>query len=166
MPERQTIRKANKKLRQGRAASTAAGEFVREEMHHVRRGKHGARSTKQAIAIGLSKARRAGVPLRPPTKGAKARTKASAERAYEVGQHKRKPRSPSRTRGRAISRALRREPHRAATSRALSTQAHRAAVRRGHAARARAAHKAVMTKGPAARRAAARKAARTRARHA
>jgi hypothetical protein len=166
MPERQTTRKAKNELRHGRAASTAAGEFVREEIHHVRGGKHGARSTKQAIAIGLSKARRAGIPLRPPKKGANARTRTSAQRAYEVGQHERKPRSPSRARGRAISRALRREPHRAATHRALSTQAHRASQRRGHAARSRAAQKAVMTKGPSSRRAAARKAARTRSRHA
>src|SRR5437868_12548550 len=92
MPERKTMQKARNKLRHGRAASTAAGEFVREEMHHVRRGKHGARSTKQAIAIGLSKARRAGVPLRPPKRGASARTRTSAPRAYDVGQHKRKPR--------------------------------------------------------------------------
>ncbi len=65
MPEKRTLRAARRDLRRGDAPSTAAGEFVREEMHHVREGKHGARSTKQAIAIGLSKARRAGVPLGP-----------------------------------------------------------------------------------------------------
>jgi hypothetical protein len=165
MPERQTMTKAKRKLRRGRAASTAAGEFVREEMHHVRRGKHGARSTKQAIAIGLSKARRAGVPLKPPKRSAKGRTRVSAQRAYEVGQHKRKPRAPSRARGRAISRALRREPHRAATRRSLASQAHRAALRRGARARSAAARKAARTKGPSLRHAAARKAAATRARH-
>lgn len=164
MPERQTVRKAKSKLRQGRSASTAAGEFVREEMHHIREGKHGARSTKQAIAIGLSKARRAGVPLKAPARGTSARTRTSAKRALEVGQHRRKPRAPSRARGRATSRALRREPHRAASHRALASQAHRSAVRRGPTARSRAAKKAASTKGPAARRAAARKAARTRAR--
>jgi hypothetical protein len=164
MPERKTIKKARDKLRHGRSASTAAGEFVREEIHHVREGKHGARSTKQAIAIGLSKARRAGVPLRPPTRGGKA-MRTSAKRAYEIGQHKRKPKRPSPARGRAMSRALRREPHRAASHRALASQAHRTAAALGPKGRSRAAKKAVMTKGPAARRAAARKAARTRARH-
>ncbi|MGE5187275.1 MAG: DUF6496 domain-containing protein [Acidobacteriota bacterium] len=164
MPERQTVQKAKQDLRHGRAPSTAAGEFVREEIHHVRRGKHGARSTKQAIAIGLSKARRAGVPLRPPKRGASARTRKSAERAYETGQHRRKPRAPSRRRGRAVERALRREGHGAASPRSLARQAHRAAARRGHAARRAAARKAARTKGPAVRRAAARKAARTRAR--
>jgi hypothetical protein len=166
MPEKATIRKARKKLRRRRSPSTAAGEFVRDEMHHIRRGKHGARSTKQAIAIGLSKARRAGVPLRPPRRGVKARTRKSAAQAYAVGQHKRKPRAPSRARGRAISRALRRERHRAASHRALAAQAHRAAARRGHRARVAAARRAVRTKGRAGRRRAARKAAATRRRHA
>jgi len=165
MPERAVAEKAKSKLRHGRSPSTAAGEFVREEIHHVREGKHGARSAKQAIAIGLSKARRAGVPLKPPKRGVKAATRKSAKQAYEVGQHKRKPRAPSRTRGKAISRALRREPHRAASHRALAAQAHRSARRRGPRARSAAAEKAVRTKGPAARRAAARKAAKTRRRH-
>jgi len=164
MPERETIKKAKQDLRHGRSASTAAGEFVREEMHHIREGKHGARSTKQAIAIGLSKARRAGVPLEPPKTGSR-RTKKSAQRAYATGQHLRKPRKPSRARSRAMSRALKREPHRAASHRALAKQAHQSANRRGAAARSAAARKAVRTKGPALRRAAARKAARTRARH-
>jgi hypothetical protein len=164
MPERATMQRAKQKLRRGRSASTAAGEFVREEMHHIREGKHGARSTKQAIAIGLSKARRAGVPLTPPRRGSSA-TKRSAKAAYEVGQHRRKPRSPSKARSRGISRALRREPHRAASHRALASQAHTSAVRRGPRARSAAARKAVRTKGPALRRAAARKAATTRKRH-
>src|ERR1044071_6165046 len=86
MPERATTQRAKQKLRHGRSASTAAGEFVREEMHHIREGKHGARSAKQAIAIGLSKARRAGVPLRSP-KGGSARTRRSAAKAYSEGQH-------------------------------------------------------------------------------
>ncbi|HEY1815817.1 MAG TPA: hypothetical protein VGG74_25885 [Kofleriaceae bacterium] len=161
MPEQRTIRKANQKLRAGRAPSTAAGEFVREEIDHIREGKHGARSTKQAIAIGLSKARRAGVPLRPP-RGGNPRTRKAAERAYEVGQHERKPRAPSKRRGRAVERALQREPHAAASHRALSAQAHSSAVRRGRTSRSIAAKRAVRTKGPTERRAAARKAARTR----
>src|SRR5215470_13125345 len=85
MPERGTMQRARQKLRSGRSASTAAGEFVREEMEHIRESKHGARSTKQAIAIGLSKARRSGVPLRPPREGSR-RTRRRAERDYEKGQ--------------------------------------------------------------------------------
>lgn len=138
MPEKRTVEKAKKDLREGKSPTTAAGEFVHEEMDHIRHGKHGARSTKQAIAIGLSKARRAGVPLKPPRKGRTSRrTRQSAKRAYEVGQGKRKPRSPSRRRSRATVRALRREPRRAASRKALSRQARRAAVRRGRRTRAR-----------------------------
>ena len=131
MPDQKTLRKAREDLRRGKKPSTAAGEFVREEMDHVREGKHGARSTKQAIAIGLSKARRAGVPLAPPKKGTTSeRTRKSAKRAYEEGQGRREPRSPSRKRSRATRRALQREPHRAASKRALSRQAKSAARRR------------------------------------
>jgi Family of unknown function (DUF6496) len=139
MPEKRTMEKAKEDLREGKSPTTAAGEFVREEMDHIREGKHGARSTKQAIAIGLSKARRAGVPLKPPRKGKTSRrTRRSATRAYEVGQKKRKPRSPSRRRSRATSRALRREGRSAASRKALSTQARRAAAaRRGRRTRAR-----------------------------
>jgi hypothetical protein len=166
MPEAATAHKAKRKMRRGRAASTAAGEFVREEIHHVREGKHGARSTKQAIAIGLSKARRAGVPLKPPKRGVRARTRESAKHAYEAGRRRRKPRSPSAARRTAIRRALRREPHRAGSHRALATQAHRAARRRGRRARVASARKAVRTKGRTGRRRAARKAAATRRRRA
>lgn len=131
MPEKRTVEKAKKDLREGKSPTTAAGEFVREEIEHVRQGKHGARSTKQAIAIGLSKARRSGVPLKPPRKGQTSRrTRRSAERAYEVGQRKRKPRSPSKRRSQATRRALRREGRRAASRPALSAQARRAAARR------------------------------------
>src|SRR5438105_7067527 len=99
MPEQETIERAREDEREGKSPSTAAGEFVREEIEHIREGKHGARSPEQAIAIGLSKARRAGVPLKPPKKGeAKKRTRQSAQRAYEVGQGKRKARAPSRKR--------------------------------------------------------------------
>src|SRR5438093_7576806 len=92
MPEKRTVEKAHKAKRAGKAATTQAGEFVREEIRKIRRGQRGARSPEQAIAIGLSEARRAGVPLRPPRKGqAKESTRESAEYAYEVGQHKRTP---------------------------------------------------------------------------
>src|SRR5262245_62231201 len=116
MPEKQTLERARRDRRQGKAASTQAGEFVREEMHHIREGKHGARSTKQAIAIGLSKARRAGIRLRPPRKGtASARTRRSAASAYRAGQRRKRP-SPKRSR--ATLRALRHEGRRAASHRA------------------------------------------------
>jgi hypothetical protein len=136
MPEKRTRQRAQQDLHEGKDPSTAAGEFVREEMHHIREGKHGARSTKQAIAIGLSKARRAGVPLKPPPEGQTSRrTRKSAERAYEVGQGRRKPKSPSRTRARATLRALKGEGHRAASTKALSRQAKRSARERRGTAR-------------------------------
>src|SRR5918999_5912355 len=119
MPERETIRRARKDAREGKAPSTQAGEFVREEMHHIREGKHGARSTKQAIAIGLSKARRAGVKLPRPT-NAKAKTKQSAEYATRAGRRRARPKP---TRSRAIRRALKREGRSAASRKALSRQA-------------------------------------------
>src|SRR5437016_566185 len=107
MPEQETIKRAREDKRQGKAPTTQAGEFVREEMHHIREGKHGARSAKQAIAIGLSKARRAGVDLPPPKKGTTSeRTRKSAERAYARG-HGEPPKSKSSPkRSRAIHRAL------------------------------------------------------------
>ena len=102
MPEKTTLKRAKEDLHEGKRPSTAAGEFVREEMHHIREGKHGAQSTKQAIAIGLSKARRAGVPLEPPGEGQTSEsTRESAERDYEIGQGEREPRAPSRKRARA-----------------------------------------------------------------
>jgi hypothetical protein len=120
-------------LRQGKRPSTAAGEFVHEEIKHVRGGKHGARSTKQAIAIGLSKARRAGVPLQPPERGkTSARTRRSAEQAYETGQGRRKPRRSPR-RSQATERALKREPRKAASKKALSRQAKATSRRRRRA---------------------------------
>lgn len=130
MPERKTIERARQDKREGKAPSTQAGEFVREEMDHIREGKHGARSTKQAIAIGLSKARRAGVKLKPPRKGqASSRTRKSAASAYRAGQSGTR-RKPSVKRSRATLRALKREPRRAASKKALSSQARRAAARR------------------------------------
>jgi Family of unknown function (DUF6496) len=160
MPEKQTLKRAREAKRRSKRPTSQAGEFVREEMHHIRGGKHGARSTKQAIAIGLSKARRAGVKLAPPPKGTKAKTRQSA--AYALRAARRGHRKPSRTRSRAIVHALKREPRGAATRRALARQARQAARRRGPAARKRAARKAVATKSPAVRRAAARKAAAMR----
>jgi hypothetical protein len=164
MPEKQTTERAHKAAREGKSPSTQAGEFVREEMHHVREGKHGARSTKQAIAIGLSKARRSGVKLRPPKKGTTSKkTRESAERAYRKGRSG-TARRPSARRSRAVKGALKREGRRAASRRALSRQARTAARRRSAGSRSAAAKKAARTKGPAARSAAAKKAARTRAR--
>src|SRR5204863_1097739 len=110
MPEKETIERAQRDKREGKAPTTQAGEFIREEIHHIREGKHGARSTKQAIAIGLSKARRAGVDLPPPEKGeAKEKTRKSAQRAYARGHGAPPRRKPSAKRSRAISKALKRE---------------------------------------------------------
>jgi len=160
MPEEAPVKRAQEAKRAGKAPTTQAGEFVREEMHHVREGKHGARSPEQAIAIGLSKARRAGVKLPPPPASAKPKTKQSAEYATRAAQ--RGPRKPSPRRSRAISRALKREGRAAASRQALSRQTKSAAQRRSAAARRASARKAVRTKGPQVRRAAARRAARTR----
>jgi hypothetical protein len=165
MPERRTMQKARKDKRAGKSPTTQAGEFVHEEIRKVRRGQHGARSPQQAIAIGLSKARRAGVALRPPGKGkAKAKTRRSAEYAYEAGQGKRKPRRRPRV-SRAVSKALKREPRSTVSRAALSKQTRRAASQRSASARSAAARKAARTKGSAGRSAAAKKASRTRARH-
>ena len=164
MPEKKTLERAKEDAREGKAPSTQAGEFVREEMEHVREGKHGARSAKQAIAIGLSKARRAGVKLPPPQKGkASERARAQAERNYAQGQTS-PGRATSPTRSRAIKTALQREGTKAASHIALSRQAHASARSRGAASRSRAAQKAVRTKGKAGLRSAAEKAARTRER--
>lgn len=159
MPEKATIKRARKAKRSGRAATTQAGPFVEEEIRHVREGKHGARSTKQAIAIGLSKARRAGVDLPAPPATAKPSTRRSAASASHAGKQNKRP-SPRRSR--AVSRALKREGRKAASRKALSRQARTAARQRSASARRAAARKAVRTKGPEQRRAAAKKAARTR----
>jgi hypothetical protein len=142
MPEQETIERAQEDAREGKSPSTQAGEFVREEMEHIREGKHGARSPQQAIAIGLSKARRAGVKLPPPKKGS-ARTKKQAARDVRKGKSRRKP---SRTRGRAVRKALKRESRRSASRKALSRQARTAARRRSKASRSRAAKKAARTR--------------------
>jgi hypothetical protein len=157
MPEQETIERAREDEREGKAPSTQAGEFVREEIHHVREGKHGARSTKQAIAIGLSKARRAGVKIPKKGKAAKSRQPTARRKAQN---------RPSVKRSRAVSRALKREGRSAASPASLSRQARSSARRRSASQRSAAATKAARTKGPAKRSAAARKAARTRARRA
>src|SRR5438094_6847226 len=108
MAEKATVKRARRDKRAGKSASTQAGEFVREEMHHIREGKHGARSTKQAIAIGLSKARRAGVKLPPPARGKTSeKTRRSAAQAYEAGQGRRRTRHSAR-RSSAVRSALKR----------------------------------------------------------
>ena len=146
MPEKKTIERAKRDKREGKSPSTQAGEFVREEIEHVREGKHGARSAKQAIAIGLSKARRAGVDLPPPEKG-----KASTETRRQAARDLRKGKSASKgkksaKRSRATASALKREGHSAASKKALSRQAHSAAARRSAASRSRAAKKAAATR--------------------
>ena len=146
MPEKRTLERAREDAREGKSPSTQAGEFVREEMHHVREGKHGARNTKQAIAIGLSKARRAGVKLQTPARGkASARTRQQAQRDTRKGQSHSKAK-PSSTRSRATSGALKREGHSAASRRSLSKQARSSARARGPANRHRAAQKAAQTR--------------------
>jgi hypothetical protein len=150
MPEKRVRNRARKDKAEGKAASTQAGEFVREEIHHIREGKHGARSAKQAIAIGLAKARRSGVDLPPPEPGKTSdAARRSAARANEQG-HESPPRRPSRRRSRSTTEALEREGHAAASHVALSRQARRAAARRSSSERSAAARKAAATKSRAA----------------
>lgn len=146
MPEEETIGRAREDAREGKSASTQAGEFVREEMEHIRKGKHGARSAKQAIAIGLSKARRAGVKLPPPKKGSSSRrVRQQAKRDLMKGANGR-VKKPSPGRSRAAKKALKKEPRSAASHRALSRQAHAAAKKRSRADRSRSAKKAARTR--------------------
>lgn len=130
MPEKKTIARAKRDKAQGKSPSTQAGEFVREEMEHIRKGKHGARSTKQAIAIGLSKARRSGVDLPAPKKGAaSSATRKKAQRDVERGSSTKK-KQPSAKRSQARRKALKKEPRSAASKSALSKQAKKAASNR------------------------------------
>src|SRR5262249_30442275 len=126
MPDKETLEKALEDKLEGKSPSTQAGEFVREEIDHIREGKHGARSTKQAIAIGLSKARRAGVDL-PPSKGSSEEVKEQAARDTRKARSRKRP---SATRSRARRKALKREGHSAASKEALSRQARSAAAAR------------------------------------
>lgn len=145
MPERETLKRAANDKAEGKSPSTQAGEFVREEIEHVREGKHGARSAKQAIAIGLSKARRAGVDLPPPEEGkASKQTRKQAARDLRKGRSSGKKKSAKRSR--ATSRALKREGHSAASKTALSRQARSAAAKRSAASRSRAAKKGAATR--------------------
>jgi hypothetical protein len=144
MPEKKALARARRDKREGKSASTQAGEFVKETMDHIREGKHGARSTKQAIAIGLSKARRAGVKLKPPAKGtSSAATRKKAEQDLKAGKaHK----PVSTKRSRATTKALKREGRSAASKSALSKQTKSAARRRTKADRSQAAKKAARTR--------------------
>jgi Family of unknown function (DUF6496) len=144
MPEEETIERAREDEREGKSPSTQAGEFVREEMEHIREGEHGAQSPEQAIAIGLSKARRAGVRLPPPKRG-KQRTKRQAKRDLTKGRTARR-RKPSAKRSRATKRALKRENRRSASKQALSRHAKRAARQRSAGSRSAAAKKAARTR--------------------
>jgi hypothetical protein len=142
MPDRETLERAHEDAREGKSPSTQAGEFVREEFDHIREGKHGARSPQQAIAIGLSKARRAGVKLGPPKK-ASASVRRKAEQDEEAGEHQHKP---SRGRSRATENALKRESRNSASHQAISRQAKKSAAQRGKSARSAAAKKAARTR--------------------
>ena len=144
MPDKETIRKAKQDKDEGKSPSTQAGEFVKEEIEHIREGKHGAKSAKQAIAIGLSKARRAGVDLKPPKKGeASEQTRKSAEAAYEKGKHH-EPISAKRSK--AGTKRLKKEPRAAASTTALSRQAKAAAKKRTKSERSASAKKAAKTR--------------------
>jgi len=148
MPDKEdeeTRERARRDAEEGLSPSSQAGEFVREEMHHIREGKHGARSTKQAIAIGLSKARRSGVKLTPPRKGkTSARTRRQAKR--DLAKGKGGPRRTSPRRSRAATSALKREGRSAASPRALARQARSSARRRGARARSAAARRGARTR--------------------
>lgn len=142
MPERETVERAREDAREGKSASTQAGEFVREEIHHVREGKHGATSPQQAIAIGLSKARRAGVKLGPPKGPASVKHKAEQDSA--AGKHP--EHKTSRKRSRAVSKALKRKPKSTTSHEAMSRQGKKSAAKRGPRARREAALKAARTR--------------------
>lgn len=166
MPKPETVARARRDKRQGKSASTQAGEFVREEIHDSREGKHGARSPQQAIAIGLSKARRAGVKLKPPASGRTSlKTRRQAEREYERGRGEPSARAPNAKRAAASERALKRERRDSASAPALASHARAAAQRRSKQQRSAAARQAARTKGRAGRAAAARRGAHTRAAH-
>jgi hypothetical protein len=151
MPDKRVMKRARRDKAAGKSASTQAGEFVREQIHKIRRGVHGARSAKQAIAIGLSQARRAGVDLKPPRKGRTSeKARNNARRAYAIGHGAPLKSRHSIKRVRAIQRALRREGRAAASHEALSRHAKAAAAKRTAAERSAAAQKAARTRARAA----------------
>lgn len=169
MPEKKTMERARSAKRAGKAPSTQAGAFVKEEIDHVREGKHGVKSAKQAVAIGLSKARRAGVDMKPPAQGkTSTATRKKAEKDYEAGHKPASTRAKSAStesktkRSRTTTAVLKRESGEGASHRAMSKQSHSAANRRSASSRSAAAKKAARTKGAAGRSAAAKKAAHTR----
>jgi hypothetical protein len=130
MPEKEVVEQAKEDLKEGKSPSTAAGEFVHEEIEHVREGKHGARSPQQAIAIGLSKARRAGIPLAPPKAGKTSEaTRENAARDFRKGQSAAKKKTSAK-RSRASEQALKKEPRSTASHKALSAHARKAAKSR------------------------------------
>jgi hypothetical protein len=144
MPEKKTLARARRDKREGKSASTQAGEFVKETIDHIRQGKHGARSTKQAIAIGLSKARRAGVKVKPPAKG---KTSAATRKKAEQDTKAAKAHKPvSKKRSQATTKALKREGKSAASKKALSKQAKSSARTRTKADRSAAAKKGARTR--------------------
>jgi hypothetical protein len=145
MPEKEVMERARRDAQEGKAPSTQAGEFVREEFEHVREGKHGARSPQQAIAIGLSKARRAGINL-PPPKKARTSRKTRSQSARDLRKGRSKSKATSARRSRAVSNALRRESRSSASHSAISAQARRSARKRGSAERHKAAAKAARTR--------------------
>jgi hypothetical protein len=164
VPQKKTVAAAKKDKREGKSASTQAGKFVKEQIDNVREGKHGVRNTKQAIAIGLSEARRAGVKAKVPAKGkASEKTREHAKKDLEHGEHPTTRKSA--TRARASTRALKREGTAPASTRALSHHAKRTASTRTAADRSASARKGAQTKGAAGRSAAAKKAAQTRAKN-
>jgi hypothetical protein len=144
MPDKETVKRANRAKREGKAPSTQAGEFVREEIEHIREGKHGARSTKQAIAIGLSKARRAGVKLKAPKAGATSqKTRKHAERDLKKGAS---GRGTNPKRSRATTKALKREGQAAASTKAISRHSRSVSAKRSKTDRSAAAKKAARTR--------------------
>jgi hypothetical protein len=169
MPEQKTLKRAHADKRAGKASSTQAGEFVKEQVDKVRAGKHGVRSAKQAIAIGLSEARRAGVAVKSPKKGTTSEaTRKKADKDNEAGQHRSTARKSASTestakRSRAATNALKREGTAGASRTALAKQTKASAAKRPAASRSAAAKKAAATKGAGGRSAAAKKAAQTRA---
>ncbi|PZQ12017.1 MAG: hypothetical protein DI564_13695 [Rhodanobacter denitrificans] len=164
MPEKKTTARAKRAKREGKSPSTQAGAYVHEEIEHIREGKHGAKSTKQAIAIGLSKARRAGVKVGTPKKASASTRRKARQDSAQGEQGTAAGKKTSATRSRATKRALKKAPTRAASSTALSRHAKSAAKKRTASSRSAAAKKAARTKGAAGRSAAAKKAARTRKR--
>lgn len=146
MPDKDTLERAREDAREGKSPSTQAGEFVREEIDHIREGKHGAASAKQAIAIGLSEARRAGVKLPPPKTGTtSAQIRKKAERDFEIGQSGTKKKTSAK-RSKAVENALKKKGHAAASHAALSRQAKQAAAKRSPSSRSQTAKKAALTR--------------------